>query len=459
MRVRQLALVLGLSTLGAACGGAAGEAGVTVSARVATGAATAAGPGRAITLPAADQVLAFPIQNGLILPGGMAEMITAPIAADGGFSIKLPQSSDWMLVLVASTAPASQRFVGYVGATVDAGNSLLALPVSAAGAAGTLALGTVAPAAPGGDTYASAAAVQDVDFTLSRASLSALARADDALKSLKNLILNTQGPTFSAVIPEFGFEPAGGALLAAGAWGAPGAYQLESSWGLHVETNHPAIRLDLLCGATPSVVSLTSPAAATYSSEGSTCSGAAPARQASNGAGFYAIEKSDAGAFGSRAAVNFSPYTGAIPAGDWLLSVGGVSAARFDVAVAAPADALGRPALVPVVRATTDASHRITRLDLRWYVPDGGSGFTEIVDPAVFTHLLRTVVVSLQETTAGGEGPGRIENFTVDPVTTSSVVPTGDWYVGGGEPALHADRLQVMMGNGGVGRAFLTLFE
>jgi hypothetical protein len=451
----KVSLVFGMMAV--ACspsGNSEPAAGVTITGRVA--ASTPAmgatrSPLAAGLAGSADRLVAFPIQNGLILPGGIQTMQSVAIAAGGTFSITLGDLSDWMLVLVDSRVTGPGQFMGYVAATVGPGNTLLALPTSRSSGGTTIALGQVTPNAsgPDGDTYASETTVSSSDFALTPEALSTIAQADNALKNLKNLLVNTQGTTFSALTPQFGFK---GVSVAENVFPDPSAYAIESFYKLQVETNHPAISVDLLCGAAPPTVALADPVGIAIDSTGAACAGTSPTRTASN-ARFFLGEKTDPGPYGSHASMVFGAYAGAIPAGGWTLTAGGTAAAVFDAAVASPDGGAGRPTgIVPVVRATTDGSHRVTSFDVKWYAPNVAGGFAAITDSAVFTHLLRAVDFSVF-------GPAGSENRMLDPSVTSTVVPTQNWYVSGGEAALHADSVSVSVANGGVGRAFMASFQ
>lgn len=427
---------------------------VTVTGKVASPAVLArAGLSAAAAASVPDSVVAFPLEKGLILSDGVGRTVTSALGADGSFSLTLPADSGWMLVLEDSAATGPDRFLGYVAATVGPGDTLLALPLDGASAE-TIALGTVSKPA-GGDTYASPDAVPASDFSLTPSALTALARADAAFKNLKNLLVNLQGNVYTMVTPQFGFEPdpAGPrARQAAGVFGNPDDYVLQDFWGIQFDTNDPAMTIGLVCGGT--LLELALPTGEVRDSGGSTCSGAAPARTAS-GPTFFGGEKTDPGAYGSHMAFGFGQFSGPVAEGSWTLAASSATRGVFDVAIAAPVDGAGRPTgLVPVVRANADASHRVTSFDVRWYAPDGAGGWTEVTDASVFHHMLRHVEIDVR-----GPGEQRVEHVVLDPESQSSFAPSLPWYVGGGDPSLHADRVALYVGNAGVGRVFLAPFE
>lgn len=427
-----------------------------------------------------NRIMALPNFRGALNANSITQAKTAPVAADGSFSLSLENDRNWLLVLENTNAlDLTGRFVGYIALKVDPTSSLLSIPVSAASAT-SIGLGTISKS---GDTGITDNAASTSDFTLDAGQLGALARTDDLFKSVKNLVINYDNTTGSYIIPMPTFEFRGIYYRMDNWFAIPEDYSYRS-YQVSLLPNMPGFTIDNVCGAEKVNLALYPPAGAsvtdrlginTYNStnpitndfaECSTVSGVTEANEQTStfptppGYGDFYASNREAG-LGYPVALEFGRGGGDglidnVPTGYWRYEVDNVIKGQFDLAVASPWTGTRVNAVVPVLRVNRSATTgQITSIDIKWYRPDDtGPGYVELEDISVLRQLIEFAVIELENYSGGTRQ--RYESNFIDPSTVTSYIPTNTWYWNGTDSGstLEAQGIHLSYGSGGVNLFF-----
>jgi hypothetical protein len=336
-------------------------------------------------------------------------MDTGDMPADSVFDV------DWMLVQMSGAEPVS--VIALQGDTTY--DSLLSIPVSAF-TPGSMNVGVVDPAS-GVATLTVSSLSGDV--TMSSASLAALARADNIMATIKDVIRNcdiTANKCYSGR-QSFVFTGSYGNLTA-GTYDTAGSY---SGYQLYFKLTDYFDKTDFdgICPASgPATVEyqLTPPGpisvgSVTYYSLSSGTSNTVTLNDLNGGAytecfkdGVSLYLRKDNSPTSSSWDLQFitgdNMLISATPPGDWVLSRKGsgdpgfTDLARFEFSLANPVDASGFPIVfVPAIRFDTDGSSGITMLHLKWYQNDGAGTFVEVTDTAMLDSLMGGFEVSMDD--------------------------------------------------------------
>ncbi|MBI4711731.1 MAG: hypothetical protein HY762_00230 [Planctomycetes bacterium] len=412
-----------------------------------------------------NKVIAIQVEGGYIGSYFIQTAKEATLGTDGKFSLSLEKDKDWMLLLVDTTAPTDkEKFVGYVSLKVDATDNLLMVPATTA-SSGTLNLGKVDKS---GDEAVSTNAVTATNFAMTADGLMALAKNDELFKAVKNIFINYKNGTYYNLRPDFKWEGQYNSLK--NNFQDAAAYNFVS-YQFQLDTND-GLTLNDICDADGGVplklMELYPPAdvptnggAITYSPTAplSNSNLQSPALRAdglrevwsSGSSVFYAGE----GTYDGGATLSYSwasrMLTGTVPAGYWTYKIGGVTKGEFDCAVATPLTTDFKiKGFVPVIRVNTDATDKITSVDVKWYTLSGTS-YTEVTDTSALKYLISA------DMSIGNQygGTRKTDKLTFDS-TMSSATPTMTWYFGtaGSDPAQQAESFMIFYSIGGVGHFF-----
>lgn len=419
---------------GGGTGGGATPSGVRLTGTVAGGGSGLGGVElrygpRAAGSGGANEVWAIPIakmQGANINSANVMLRETKPLPADGKFQFDLAKSItvaeveakvpnvdlgdlpedyafdvDWLIVTVDTTS-SPPSVVSQVRLAPD-GNyeDLLALPTSGfKDGENTLDLGTV-----GSDGQAATAtAVMETKTKLSSDSLKTLARADDILKTLKDIIRNCDISTNKCYEARQSFVFTGNYAALASGFDKATSY---SGYQLYFDLNdyYGTADFDAVCAGTV-VYTLTPPGnvtvnGITYNATNPMTTGSMSATVEPRNDGAQEI-CSKSGVFLSKnkdgsgnwrdwmlqyiTGDNATELTTDMPAGDWVLSRNGTEIARFEFRAASPVDADGNPiTFLPEIRLlnssgnTVSAGEKIQTVALKWYRWDSASaGYVEI---------------------------------------------------------------------------------
>lgn len=408
-----------LSSCGGSSGGESGGGSVTVSASVGNTYFVAYTPTfldhvqeilfgkRAIAINSSavvDQVVAIPSFQGNYGPADLENMKTADIASNGSFSLSLEKSYDWILLLVNSNETnIADKVAGYVAATIDGTNTLVAFAGS--NLSTNLDLGTLQNS--GNEAKSSnSGTITAASFNLTLDDLKAVAKSDGAYKHLINLYLNYDPVTKTAYTAQLQYGWKGGAIVDVGNTdpmaGTISSYQPEG-FDITIETNvmSEAIK-DGICGKTTSVelippgdlisvdTSIIWTNVSGFKNDGSGPNntdlgynnlGAANSASWFQNGRYYCYDDDfsaqittdfSGSLIGFGASLNIQlPATG-IPQGLWTLDVGGTDVAQFDLAVASPVSAPGvfDTTPIPGIRLDHDIDGEITGIVVKWFQYD-----------------------------------------------------------------------------------------
>lgn len=503
-------LLVGITSLGLmACGGGGGSGDdggngggrVSLSAQLGTSYNIAAPPGLSESLLAAlfgkkamaintasivDKVVAIPSYSGSLAPADLDNMQTASLNGNGRFSLSLQTSYDWVILLVNSNASSiDDKVAGYVTATIDSENTLVAFPGSELSSdldMGTLESDGVNEAQSSTDGTQNAAS-----FKLSLKELKSIAKSDDSYKHLINLYLNYDPATKTAYQPQLSYTWNAGSISSTGN-AIPTASTIDAyqavGFNVGIETaNINAALKDGICSGT-TLVELIPPAAvsnvdssrswdttnnftnnADYSP---TCAlddtacmniGADPSSWLqSNGSEnrYYCYDADFAIQIPlsvNGALINFGwgplsiPATG-LPQGTWVYKVDGSEVAWFDLAVASPVNSAGKFTTTPVPAinmAYDSVTGLISGIAITWFqfdpetdiyvalTPEQENAFDAIVNDSFISVIDDTGTLNRSGSVHLGsvEDAGFSSNGLVDGSGITFPIESNAWYLPG----------------------------
>lgn len=442
--IKRSVLSVALAGALAACGGGGGGAassggtgggtggGVTPSGVLLTGTVASGGSGlsgvdlRYGTLAGGpggpNEVWAIPIakmQGANIDPINVMLRETKPLPADGKFEFDLAKTItaaevkakvpsvdlsgipddyafdvDWLIVTVDTTS-SPVRVVSQVRLGPEGGyGDLFALPISGFKTGeNALDLGTI-----GSDgEAATTTAVMESKTTLSSDSLKTLARADDIMQALKDIVRNCDVSTSKCYSARQSFAFKGEYAALASGYARAVNY---SGYQLYFDLNdyYDTTDFDAVCAGTL-VYTLTPPgdvtvAGTTYNSTNPMSTGDSSATPEARGSDemvcskngtFLSKRKNSGGEWASWqlqyiTGDSATELTADMPAGDWVLKRDGSAIASFEFRAANPIDADGKPIVfVPAVRLlnntgnTVSAGEKIQTVAVKWYRWDSAS--------------------------------------------------------------------------------------
>jgi hypothetical protein len=396
----------------------------------------------AIAVPTVDKVVAVPMERGTLTSWGMENSRTATIQTDGSFTLSLPKTTDWLLVLVNSSATGTRRFVGSVAMSTATADSLLNLPATDS-TISAMNLGTVSRSTTTSNDAISSQTVTAVDFNLTSDQLTALAKTDDIFKNALNIVNNYGNFGNAATVwyqlrPDFSF--AGNFSSLTTTFSSPNlSYE---GLNFQLDQNADTVPMADVCN-TAGTVALHPPLSAGVISMGShSYSYADPIKnagsgcQAWNGTAHQETTGSDVYACDGYENITYSissSFTSsAIPQGFWEWKENGVVKAAFDIAsINPPVTASGKiRGFVPSFKLNVDGSGKILSVDIQWYyydeLLDQYRGPLAQNDLKLLGHFIQGVEVKFDRTYGGQR---QTDELYVDPVTTTNVVPTKEWYV------------------------------
>lgn len=411
-----------------------------------------------------NKVVAVPLEGGEFHGSMMTDSVSADVDSDGSFSINLSKHYDWILLLMDTV---SGDFAGYVSLMASDTESLIEVPVTGA-ATSNIDLGTVSAF---GDIALSQYTTSATDFSMTPEQLLILARNDDLLKGVTNLVNNYDDATglFYYLRPDFIFN--GDYATIENAFAAVTSYQYRN-YEFQLDSNQTAVTMDHVCGdgVTPVILELFPPPLSNIStttpsvyftpdvpmsSDGTTCSvnAGGNTEASADNTQFYATNAYEDVSFEFG-----SGLRGTIPEGDWTFKIDDAITGTFNVSVATPLGANGKiKGAIPVIKAVTDESKKITSVAVKWYTSTDGVTYEELADISILKHLVGSGDIYLDG--QDGEGKRRYESIHFDPDTDTSVTPSWTWYYGDNGPAAEqATSLGVFFNAAGIGH-HLQYFE
>lgn len=426
-----------------------------------------------------DKVVAIPTSEGSYGPAMLEIMSSSDIAIDGSFSLSLDRNYEWVLLLVNSAAATKdEEVVGYVAATVEADNTLVAFSGNVLSSA--LDLGTLSKTVDEARSSRSAADTA-ASFSMAIDDLKSVARSDGSYKHLINLYLNYNPVTKESYLAQLQYNWLSGSIAATGNTDplatAISSYQ-PNGFDVTIETSVISESLkDGICGMTTAVelappgnvsnadASVTWTSASGFKNDGiaagcsdTGCNNMGPANAPSwlDGGRFYCYDAD----FGAQITTDFSnsligfgfgdiqiPGSG-MPQGLWVYSVDGIEVAWFDLAVASPVSISGvfDTTPIPGIRVNHNSNGEITGLAVKWFQYDAMLGqyvaLTNSQITALDSIVRDTFIDVMDEDGAGISNPDTIHLYANGSAEISSTglidgstltFPTGSdaWYLPG----------------------------
>ena len=370
-----------------------------------------------------DQVVAIPSFSGSMAPADFDNMKTAVLSRDGSFSLSLQTSYDWVILLVNSnTSNIEDKVAGYVAATIDADNSLIAFPGSKM--ATSLDMGTLESDGVNEARSSTDGAQNAASFNLNLDELKSIAKSDNSYKHLINLYLNYNPATRSAYQPQLSYSWDSGSINSIGN-ASPTASSISGyqavGFNIGIETaNINAALKDGICSGTTRVELIPPAPVSTVDSTrswdavnsfsndadySSSCAsgdtgcmniGAASSNwlQSNGSEDRYYCYDADF-AIQVPLSINNSligfgwsllkiPATG-LPEGIWVYKVDGNEVAWFDLAVASPVNSAGKftTTPIPALNMSYDTSTgAITGISITWFQFDSVINDYVLLTPA-----------------------------------------------------------------------------
>lgn len=441
---------------GGSSDGGGGSGSISISATVGSDYTVAYAPGifeelvatlwgrRAVALGSGevvDQVVAVPSWQGHFGGDGLKGMQTASIGRDGGFSLSLARSYDWVLLLVNSQATSmSDKVVSYVSARITEEDTLVTY--SGAKLLADMQLGEL--------TRSGDEARGDYDeaaFDLTLDQIKAVAQSDNGYKHLINAYLNYHPATgiFYSAQPIFSWN-AGSIVGLDAPPTADGlsAYELDG-FTVNVETNNvtdPAV-LDEVCNGDVSFGLY--PPSAIQDREGNTYDavngmvsddeidgydtnigvpenwvqdGRTYCYDSDFGAQYHGGSNTVLYGFkGARSVLRVPDVVdGGLPAGHWLLKADSSTLAEFDLAVGSPVDAAGNYKIpLPAIQVSHGEGGVITGISVAWFVYNEATAEYQELNPdqmSAVDSLLRDSFIEVQD--ENGSDPENPVNVHID---------------------------------------------
>lgn len=395
----------------------------------------------------ADAVWAVPIakmQGANIDPVNFMLRKTASLATDGTFSFQLAKTItlqeilvtvpnldaggmpadtvfdvDWLLVQMAGATPVN--VIQLQGdATYD---GMLSLPLSAFTPT-TMDLGSISSAS--GVAALSVSGLAS-NVTISASSLALMARSDDILATIKDVIRNCDLNTNKCISAQQSFVFMGdyAQITHAANYARAGAYSGYQFYFDVVDYFNKA-DFDGICpesGSSATVVYTLSPPSpvsvesVTYSNVNPLSTGTSGTNQRNNlndgaytecfkqGAPLYLRKDNATQDWNLQFITGDEPQqlTTATPAGNWTLARSADSGANFatianfEFALANPVDGTGNPIVfVPAIRFDTDGAGGLTTLHVKWY-QHNGANYVEVTDAALLNSLMGGFEVAMDD--------------------------------------------------------------
>jgi hypothetical protein len=412
-----------------------------------------------------DKVIAIQSDRGYLGASSMQNSRSAIIGDDGTFSISLNTTKDWLLVLIDSTAVSrTDQFVGYIALNAGSSEPLLQVP-STTSTISSFDLGAINAL---GDVGQSENPVNPTDFSLNSSQLLALAKNDDAFKSVKNFIINydTVMNVYYTLRPDFGWR--GNYVSIDGVFQDPASY-VYRHYTSQLDSNTTSINMDKICGFNNQarvIVELAPPSDVTTTSEQTPIAIYNPDNPISSNNVICSIATDryieaadlDFGAtnrYGGVSQSYFAPLSGDIPPGYWQYFETDQLKGQFDLAVASPFGPDGEiKGFVPSIRINKDGTGAISSVDIKWYTWDSSaSQYVEITDISVLRYLIGNGDVYFENTTGGTR---TYESVGFDPALQTSITPSMyAWYYGtDGPPDRQVQGLGIFYSSGGIGYKF-----
>ncbi len=293
-----------------------------------------------------DKVIAIQSDRGYLGANSMQNSRSAIIGDDGTFSLSLDTTKDWLLVLIDSTAVSrTDQFVGYIALNTGSLEPLLQVP-STTSTISSFDLGAINAL---GDVGQSENPVNPTDFSLNSSQLLALAKNDDAFKSVKNFIINYDTATnvYYTLRPDFGWR--GDYESIDGVFQDPASY-VYRHYTSQLDSNTTSINMDKICGFNNQprvIVELAPPSDVTTTNEQMPVTVYNPDNPISSNNvvcttatdGYIEAADLDFGAtnrYGWVSQSYFAPLSGDIPPGYWQYFEADQLKGQFDLAVASP---------------------------------------------------------------------------------------------------------------------------
>ncbi len=345
----------------------------------------------------------------------MAEIkAKVPTIDAGGYADSTVFDVDWMLVKMAGVSP-----VGVIALQGDATyDTLLSIPLSAFTPT-TLQIGTV-DATSGVATLSVSSLASNV--TMSASSLVAMARMDDILGTIKDVIRNCDiaNNKCKSAQQSFVFTGVYSALAGTAAYDIGGKYE---GYQLYFDLNdyYTKTDFDAICpiSGPPTVVYTLAPPqplsvqSVTYSigsplTTGATATGVRS--DLNSGAYTQCFKNTEPLYFRKSNTTNdwhlqfvtgdrASQLITAFPSGDWVLSRNSTTVAVFEFSLAKPVDASGKPIIiVPAVQLVLDGTvdKGINAINVRWY-QWSGTAYVQVTDTALLNSLMGGFEISMDD--------------------------------------------------------------
>ncbi len=385
--------------------------------------------------PTIDKVTAIPINSGSLRADSMALSQSATIDPSAGtFNLSLAKDSDWLLMLIDSSATGTGRFVGSLALNAGSSNNLLNFPATDSTLA-TIDLGTISrPSATTTDALTSRT-VGTADFSLSATQITAMAKTDKFFRNAMNIVnnygqFNNGAGKWYQLRPDFAWTGSLSALVGAGALTVAPSLTY-TGMNFQLDQNVDSVTMAQIC-YNAGIVALHPPASAGTITMGmNTYSYANPIKN--SGAGCNPVNNgqettgSDLYASNGYDHITYSVLasftSGTIPSGFWEWKENGVVKAAFDVAnINPPITPTGQlKGFVPAYRINKDAGNKITSVDVAWFFYDNGV-YTPLAtaDLKVLKHFVQSIEAKFDVTYNGSR---RTCDMYIDPTVETSFNP------------------------------------
>lgn len=368
-----------------------------------------------LALGSSDTVLAVPLSSkGTLSSSAVTGIKSASLDADGSFSVEASKGSEYVFVAKDSSSTGLSQVAGFLA--IGNGTSSLSL----AGGEDDLIrfpladlkiendsfdFGNISGDTGGVRSEKTLASITE-QFDLESDVLGELAKTDDVVRGVKNVIANTSADGTKS----WGIEPFhfwyGAASDFKGIWGAPSKFSY-NGYGFYMSGNGQSdlATFKNICAPISSgdhkTLKLVPPE--TISRGDSTFDSSTPEKSLSNelvtntetdgsgretcGAGeFYASNEDSSGNLN----FNFGGdgYNGVSPAGEWKLYLDDKQVAGFDVAAASPVRADGTPKIyVPSINVSVSGNY-ISKVEAKFYLYDvGTASYSEVIDVQTFKRV------------------------------------------------------------------------
>lgn len=382
-----------------------------------------------LDISASAQVLAIPLPTtGAFKAADISNVKNAIPDASGKFSLETTEKKDHVFIIkddsknsnldkVAGVLAINSDGIGLNNSTSE---DLLRFPVGNIKTATELDLGIISGQTDTPSSTQTLTALAD-KFDLSAEVLDELARTDDILRYVKNVIANTENDGSSYWSIEYFHVWYGSASNFKNNYSSVNNFTY-NGYGFYMGGKYADLTFDQMCSPTSSISHKTikfvppqsisrgntvfdsQTAATSLSNELVTTieTGSGGGRTCSGGE-FYASANND------NSILNFNfgqdGYTGTSPAGEWKLYVDDLQVAGFDIAATSPVRSDGTAKLyVPVISATVDSSDHISSIEAKFQLYDlKSANYKEVTDLSTFKRSVGSnIAISCADYTAAG---------------------------------------------------------